>query len=247
MKSIRVFQDSEAMSNELARCWHDQANQAANNQDEFSVVISGGSTAPILYGKLAEPEWQSRISWSVVHIFFADERCVPPDNEESNYKNIYNSLLRHIPIPKENIHRIKSEEDPKKEALRYAKEIQHHLNRKKTKLFDWVLLGIGEDGHTASLFPGQCTLDSTNFCETTRHPDTGQPRITITPIAINNSARIIYHVIGDRKSEIVSKLTNCPSSKTNYPVSKISGELFLDKKAASKIDYQKIGEKDILK
>ena len=93
MKSIRVFQDSEAMSNELARCWHDQANQAANNQDEFSVVISGGSTAPILYGKLAEPEWQSRISWSVVHIFFADERCVPPDNEESNYKNIYNSLL----------------------------------------------------------------------------------------------------------------------------------------------------------
>ena len=237
MKSIHVFQDSETMAQELTRCWHSQANEAVKNQREFSVVISGGSTAPVLYGKLAEPQWQNCIPWSYIHIFFADERCVPPNNRESNYKNIYDKLLRYIPIPDENIHRIKGEEDPKKEALRYAKEIQYHLNIKKTKLFDWVLLGIGEDGHTASLFPGQDTLYSTKFCETTRHPDTAQLRITMTPKAINSSARITYHTIGGKKSEIVSKLTTHHSSKQNYPISKIPGELFLDKIAASKIVF----------
>ena len=147
MKSIRVFQDSEAMAYELACSWHDQANQAVKNQHEFSVVVSGGKTAPLLYGKLAEPAWQNCIPWSFVHIFFADERCVPPNNEESNYKNIYDNFLRLIPIPEGNIHRIKGEENPEKEAIRYTKEIQYHLNQKKTKLFDWALLGIGEDGH----------------------------------------------------------------------------------------------------
>ena len=245
MKSLRLFPDSEALAQELARCWHDQTKQAVENQQEFSVVISGGSTAPILYGKLAEPEWHNRIPWNCVHIFFADERCIPPDNEESNYKNIYDNLLRHISIPEENIHRIKGEEDPEKEAFRYSREIQHHLDLKKTKLFDWVLLGIGEDGHTASLFPGQNTLDSTNFCEATRHTETRQHRITMTPMAINKSDRITYHVIGEKKAEIVSKITTHPSSQINYPASKIPGELFLDKKAASKIDYQGIINTDL--
>ena len=137
MNSIRIFQDSEAMAHELARSWHDQANQALENQHEFSVMISGGTTAPLLYAKLTEPEWKNYIPWNSVFIFFSDERCVPPDNEESNYKNIYDNLLRHIPIPQENIHRIKGEDDPEKEARRYAKDIQHHLNLKKTNLFDW--------------------------------------------------------------------------------------------------------------
>ena len=124
--------------------------------------------------------------------------------------------------------------------------VDRNLNLKKTKLFDWVLLGIGEDGHTASLFPGQNTLDSTKFCEATRHPKTGQLRVTMAPIAINNSARITYHVIGERKSEIVSKLTTYTSSKINYPASKIPGELFLDKKAASRIDFSGIEENALL-
>ena len=133
MNSIRVFQNPETLANELAICWHEQAKEAAKNHNWFSVVLSGGNTAPLLYGKLAEPKWKNCIPWSCVHIFFADERCVPPYNKESNYKNIYDTLLRNIPIPDENIHRIKGEEDPEKEALRYSKEIQYHLNIKKAK------------------------------------------------------------------------------------------------------------------
>ena len=242
MNPIRVFQDSEAMARELASYWYYQARENAENNHEFSVVLSGGNTASLLYGKLAEPEWQNCIPWKLVHIFFADERCVSPKNDESNYKNIYDNLLRHIPIPEENIHRIKGEDDPEKEVLRYSKDIHQHLSLKKGKLFDLVLLGIGEDGHTASLFPGQNTLDSKNFSEAARHPETGKLRITMTPTAINNSAHITYHVIGERKSEIISKLITYSSSTKIYPASKISGELFLDKKAASKIDFSVVEE-----
>jgi 6-phosphogluconolactonase len=108
---------------------------------------------------------------------------------------------------------MKGEEDPEKEALRYAKEIQQHLDLKRIKLFDWIFIGIGKDGHTASLFSGQHALDSTNFCESARHPETAQHRITMTPFAINNSARITYHVTGETKSEIISKLTTHTSTK----------------------------------
>ena len=245
MNSIRVFQNSETLANELAICWHEQAKEAAKKHNWFSVILSGGNTAPLLYGKLAEPKWKDCIPWSCVHIFFADERCVPPYNKESNYKNIYDTLLRYIPVPDENIHRIKGEEDPEKEALRYSKEIQYHLNIKKAKLFDWALLGIGKDGHTASLFPGQDTLNSKSLCQATQHPDTAHPRITMTPIAINRSARITYHAIGGEKSEIVSKLTTHPSSKKIYPASIISGELFLDKNSASKINFSGFKKTDL--
>ena len=107
MNSIRVFRDSEAMAKELAFWWQNQAKKAEKNQHEFSVVLSGGKTAPLLYRKLAESKWQDHIPWNCVHIFFADERCVPPDNAESNYKIIYDNLFTHIPIPDQNIHRIK--------------------------------------------------------------------------------------------------------------------------------------------
>ena len=127
MKPIYVFPDIEAMAQEIARCWHEQVTKAVSKNRVFSVVLSGGKTAPLIYEKLAEPEWRNRIPWEVVHIFFADERCVTPNNEESNYKIIYDHLLIKIPIPMENVHRIRGEEDPKNEAIRYTKDIQKHL------------------------------------------------------------------------------------------------------------------------
>jgi 6-phosphogluconolactonase len=226
MKSLRVFSDSVAMAEEMARCWCELARQATNNQHVFTVVLSGGSTAPLLYGKLAEPEWRNNIPWKAVHIFFADERCVAPNNEESNYKIIYDHLLSQIPIPKENVHRIRGEENPEKEAIRYTKVIQNHLALR--------------NGHTASLFPGQDIINSTKLCKATQNPDTMQNRITITLAALNKSARITYHVIGEKKSEIVVKLVSKPSSSNIYPVSQIQGELFLDRQAASKIDISRM-------
>ncbi len=237
MISLFIFSDPEAMAQEIARQWCEMAKQKAKEKLKFTIVLSGGQTSSLLIGKLAQPEWRDQTPWEIVHIFFADERCVPPDNEESNYKNIYDNLLRHIPIPEKNIHRIKGEKDPAKETLRYAKEIQHHLKFKKTKFFDWVLLGIGEDGHTASLFPGQKVIKSKNLCETTRHPDTKQIRITMTPAAITKSTRITYHVLGEGKADVIYELTSNSDRRLEYPTSKIQGEWFLDQGAASRLNF----------
>jgi 6-phosphogluconolactonase len=242
MKPVRIFSNAEAMAEEIARNWHEQAKRAEESHLVFSVVLSGGSTAPTLYGKLAEPKWKNKIPWNTVHIFFADERCVAPVSNESNYKIIQDHLLNHISIPKQNIHRIRGEGNPANEAVRYEEDIKNHLPLKKGSVhfFDWVFLGIGTDGHTASLFPGQKIIDSTKLCKATQHPDTGQNRITMTHSALIKSARITYHVIGEKKSKIVSELASNPSPKTIYPALQIKGELFLDKHAASKIDINEM-------
>ena len=124
---MRVFPDSEELAEEIARSWCEQARNAANNSGTFSVVLSGGNQDPTLYGRLTEPKWRDCITWESVHIFFADERCVPPDDNESNYKTICGHLLNHVPIPEKNIHRMQGEGDPVKESFRYAEEIQNYL------------------------------------------------------------------------------------------------------------------------
>jgi 6-phosphogluconolactonase len=229
------------MAEEIARSWYEQAQLAAVNRRVFSVVVSGGSTDPVLYGKMAAPEWRDRIPWEWVHIFWADERCVPLGHKESNYRIISDFLLDHIPIPKKNVHRIRGEEDPAEESTRYAKEIQDHqvLRGGDANMFDWVFLGVGPDGHTASLFPRQETLLNTpNLCGVARHPKTDQMRITLTPAAINRSLRITYHVIGRGKAKIVSELLPEPSAKSYYPTVHIKGEWYLDLEAASSLNLE---------
>ena len=226
------------IAEEIARYWCERAKRNKKDQLIFTVVLSGGNTATRLYGKLAEPKWRDQIPWESVHIFFADERCVPTSNDESNYKIICDHFINHISIPETNVHRIRGEENPQKESLRYAKDIQNHLalRKKGTGYFDWVLLGVGSDGHTASLFPNQHFINSTRLCEAVQHPKSGQERITLTPVAINNSLRITYHVLGEEKSEIIFKIASDTSPKNIYPASQIDGDWFLDRDAASKID-----------
>jgi len=237
MRPVHIFCDIEAMAEEIAHSLYIKAKEAKEKQLVYSVVLSGGITATQLYSKLALTKWRDQIPWKSIHIFFADERCVPPNNVESNYKNVYDHFIQKISIPKGNIHRIQGEENPEKESRRYAKEINNHLIlRKETNnFFDWVFLGIGTDGHTASLFPGQNIINSLKLCEVNQHPDTGQNRITMTPLALKRSIRITYHVIGKKKSKIASELAFNNINKLNYPASQIKGELFLDKNAASEI------------
>jgi 6-phosphogluconolactonase len=240
MKPLRVFSDSESMAQEISRCWHEKATQHAKEKRVFSVVLSGGSAAPTLYSKLAKPEWRNRIPWNLVHIFFADERCVPPDHEESNYKMICDQLLSHIPIRGENIHRIRGEEDPEKEAIRYACEIQNHFSLKNNSefCFDWVLMGLGVDGHSASLFPGQeALLNPQGFCGVAQHPETNQKRITMTVPGFQCAKQITYHVVGFEKSKVVSELISESSKSKKYPASQINGEWYLDEAAASCLNF----------
>ena len=238
MKSLRVFTDSEAMAEEIARRWHQGAQTAAKAKRIFSVVLSGGTTTSKVYQKAASPFWSDKMSWDAVHIFWADERCVSPESEESNYQTICRTLLNHIPIPENNVHRIKGEEEPEKESIRYAQEIKEHMIMKGRQdvCFDWVFLGLGIDGHTASLFPGQeKVLKSSNLCEVARHPKTDQTRITLTPSAIQRSSCITYHVIGKNKSKIVSEVLSGNSGRSKYPVSLMPGEWYLDKAASSRL------------
>jgi 6-phosphogluconolactonase len=239
MKSVRVFPDLESMAEEIASIWRDQIQQAEKTDSVFSVVLSGGATASLIYRNLANLKSLESIYWERVHIFWADERCVSPKHKESNYLNIQRTFLSEVQIPEKNIHRIRGEKEPSGESFRYEKEIINHqvLRKDGQKLFDWVLLGVGSDGHTASLFPGQESLLGTqNLCTFVGHPVTGQKRITLTPYALKLSGRITYHVIGSDKAAVVSELVSENSKNKRFPTGYIEGEWFLDNAAASKIN-----------
>ena len=239
MATIRVFADLESMAEEIAFSWCDQIRQAEKTDDVFSVVLSGGATASLVYRNLANLNSLEAIYWERVHIFWADERCVSPEHEESNYLNIQRTFLSDIQIPEKNIHRIRGEKEPSGESLRYEKEIINHLALRKDerKLFDWVLLGVGSDGHAASLFPGQeSLLDTQNLCAVVEHPDSGQKRITLTPYALNRSGSVTYHVIGSGKAAMVAELISEDSDDKRFPAGYIEGEWFLDTAAASRIN-----------
>ena len=237
MESLRVFHNPELMAKEIALQLKECTDLAEKNGNIFSIVLSGGSTGTRLYREFAERSFVDKIPWHIVHLFWADERCVSPESKENNYGSCRSILLDRISIPKENIHRIRGEGDPLKESARYAREMQSHMDFRKGQpnLFDWVFLGVGADGHTASLFSGHDALDSSNLCEMVRHPQTMQIRVTMTPFAIRQSNRIIYHVIGREKSDIIFKLTSKIEDSKNYPASHISGEWYLDSDAASKL------------
>jgi 6-phosphogluconolactonase len=240
MATLSIFPDSESMAEAIASSWCDQIQQAEKEDDVFSVVLSGGNTASLVYRNLANLKSLEFLCWRRVHIFWADERCVSPEHEESNYFNAQRTFLDDIHIPRENIHRIRGEKEPSGESLRYEKEIINHLalRKDKQKLFDWVFLGLGLDGHTASLFPGQEYLcDTQNLCAVVEHPITGQKRITLTPYALNQSGRITYNVIGLDKAVKVSDLIPEHSIKNRFPTDYVEGEWFLDCAAASLLNF----------
>jgi 6-phosphogluconolactonase len=238
LDNLHVFPDSGAMAEALALRVKEEAEQAVSENRLYSVALSGGETASIVYRQFAEPGFVDRIPWELVHIFWTDERCVPPESGESNYGIAYRAFLKSISIPEKNIHRMRGEADPDIESVRYDKEVQEHLSlRSNSKnFFDVVFLGLGTDGHTASLFPGQEEIMKTpRLCEVARHPETGQSRMTLTPSAIQRSSRIAYHVIGQKKAGIVSELVLESAQRKKYPAAHILGEWYLDKAAASNL------------
>ena len=154
MESLCIFSDPNTMTKEIASQLEKNADQTEKDGRIFTLDLSGGSTCIHLYRAIAEQRFADKIPWHVIHLFWADERCVPPENEENNYGICRSILLDRIVIPNSNIHRIRGEEDPIFESTRYAKEIQDHmmLREGQANFFDWVFLGVGTDGHTASLF-----------------------------------------------------------------------------------------------
>lgn len=179
----------------------------------FNLAISGGGTAQKLF-KLWAEEYRFRLDWDLIRIFWVDERCVVPEDDESNYKLASEWLLKPLGIPESYCHRIKGECDPELEAGRYDALVQHRVKLWEGKpRFDCVILGVGVDGHTASIFPTVMPLltDKRNYA-VSQHPITGQRRITMTGTLILNAAHILVPVIGAEKTAIVKRLfdKSCP-------------------------------------
>ena len=238
MDNLRVFSDLDTLAGKIALRLKEEADLALKENRIYSIVLSGGESAAKIYQKFASPGLGKKIPWRVVHLFWADERCVSSESKQCNFNIACHAFLNSISIPSKNIHRIKVETNPSKESMRYDMEIRDHLALKNSEdfYFDWVLLGLGEDGHTASLFPNQENLFKTkSLCIVTNNPKTGQKRITLTPAAIKKSSCITYHVVGRHKSQIVASLFSEFSQSLKYPASYITGEWYLDKAAASNL------------
>ena len=205
---------------------------------DIHISLSGGSTPEALYKYLAE-NYSGAIDWSKVYFWWGDERCVPPDNSESNYKMAKDAMLDSLKVPEKNIFRIKGEENPESEVGVFEEIMKKYLPQKNSiPVYDIVLLGMGDDGHTVSIFPDQIELfNSERFAEIAVHPQTGQKRITITGKVVNNAEHVFFMVTGSKKSEIVNEILNKTGNYKSYPAALVEpedGELiwYLDSEAS---------------
>jgi len=235
---VKIFDTPEKLAESFAKEFSDRLKVDSRKKDKINVALSGGSTPKLFFQILAD-KYKDKINWRKINLFWADERCEPPENPESNYGMTKDFLLDYIPIPAKNIHRVRGEDEPEKEAIRYSREISDNVNFKNEfPQFDIILLGIGEDGHTASIFPNQIQLmESPKICGVSVHPASGQKRITLTGRVINNASYIAFLVTGKGKAKVVSQNLNSSVESNNYPVAKIAPvdgilEWYLDKDAA---------------
>lgn len=240
----RIYKTAFELADILAQEVYHHLGDLCGSKKTVTVALSGGSTPQLLFKKIAayHMSFDAAPTWKNVHFFWCDERCVPPHHPESNFGMAKRFLLRALDISESNIHRIKGEDDPEKECLRYTEEISTYASlRNNIPVFDWVFLGMGDDGHTASIFPDQLPLLYTDkICAVAVHPQSGQKRITLTGKPIINAERITFIVTGKSKQQCVKEIfTDDPKSKL-YPakyIKPVRGRLewFMDIEAAGKI------------
>ncbi len=237
MTAIKVFTDSNSQTRAAIDLFISLAQAAIEEKGVFSAALSGGSTPKNLYAGLADPEQQQRLEWAHVHLFFGDERHVPPDHPESNFKMVQETLLSKIPIPQSCIHRVRAELDPRLAAFNYEDELRHFFAGEWPR-FDLVLLGMGDDGHTASLFPGTAGLNEEQRWFIANYvPILGEWRLTLTKHAINAARMIVVLVSGQSKAEMISAVLSEKTAQEKIPIKMISpvdGEMIwlLDHEAA---------------
>jgi 6-phosphogluconolactonase len=233
--SINVFGDLEELSEGAAREFAAKAGEAIEERGRFVVVLAGGSTPKAMYEVLAL-EYAGRIDWSRIHVFFGDERTVPPDHDDSNYRMATETLLDQVPVG--SVHRMRGELPPDEAAEAYEEELRTFFRTQETPRFDLILLGVGGDGHTASLFPETSALevhDRLVVANPVLKLDT--TRITLTVPIINAARAVVFLVAGDDKAEAIEKILEDDADARAYPARLIqpAGELewMLDQSAAT--------------
>jgi len=208
---------------------------------DFNIALSGGSTPGILFEYIVKSYHNSKPGiWEKVRFYWVDERCVPPDHQESNYRMAKDTLLSNLPHSDDYVFRMKGEMDPKTEAARYSHLLKGQLpSVNDLPVFDLVMLGMGKDGHTASIFPDQMELLRTdNLCDVGVHPESGQRRLTLTGKVINNADHVFFLVTGQDKATTVAEILGSGPLAETFPAFHIKpahGNLswFLDDTAAS--------------
>lgn len=220
MPDIRIYQTLALAARALA----DQIVQISENaigaRGRFTLALSGGSTPRTLYELLATREYGDRIDWPSCHIFFGDERCVPPEHDDSNYGMARKALLQHIPVPTSQVYHMRGDWEPQAAADDYERALREWFTRRGERLprFDVCLLGLGEDGHTASLFPDTPALTETERWVVANPVEKLDAwRLTLTPKALNAASRVYFLVSGENKAEMVWRATNPPEDAIEAP------------------------------
>jgi 6-phosphogluconolactonase len=216
-KRITVVTGDEALAEALAARFVDALRRAVAERGVFRVALAGGTTPALAYQRLAEAD----VPWSLVHVFWGDERPVPPDHPDSNYRMAWETLLSRVPIPPAQIHRMRGEaQDLEAAAAEYAVELADAFGIAPDgppPRFDLILLGMGPEGHTASLFPESPALASRAWVASPFVPELGMRRLTLTPVVLNRAAAVVFAVSGVNKAHALRAVLQGPRQPERYP------------------------------
>ena len=247
MPDISVHPDNESLVAGAADLIIESAARAIAERGRFTLALSGGETPLPVYARLTSTGRLQKIDWSRVLIFFGDERCVPPYDPRSNYFMAKTVLLDKAPIPRANIYRIHGEEEPEKAARDYESALRSVFDPgpsaegAPSEAFDLILLGLGENGHTASLFPGLAPVTETNRWVMASYVEVASMwRVTMTPVVMNSARQVVFLVSGAKKAEMLQRVLEGPFEPVVFPAQAVrpaSGRLrwLLDRPAASRL------------
>jgi 6-phosphogluconolactonase len=225
--TLYIYETPAEVAKSLADLFVDYAGSAIGGAGRFVVALAGGTTPKATYALLAQPPYCNSIDWSAVEIFFGDERCVPPESDQSNYKMAFETFIKPLSIPDIHVHRMRGEDDPLRAALDYRAVLFNVLGEKPQ--FDLVLLGMGPDGHTASLFPGQDPLtEDEQRVRAVYATSQSQWRLTLTPSLLNSAQAVCFAVVGSEKAGTLAAVRGGPYNPSKHPAQIIAppdGEL----------------------
>jgi 6-phosphogluconolactonase len=236
---IEIFDTIEDINTKAATIFVSAAKSAIDQKGKFTAVLTGGSSPAGMYKLLATADYKEKIDWSKVYIFWGDERWVSLDDDRSNAKMSYDTFLSHVPIPESNIFPMYAPDVlPEDYAVFYEKSIRNIVGSEGK--FDLILLGMGDDGHTASLFPGEAVLQENKKWVAAYYLESQKMyRITLTAPVINNAKKIVVIAFGEKKAHALNEVLNGIENTNTYPmqlIKPVSGELlFLVDKSATKL------------
>ena len=228
MAELRVLGDVDELAQAAAEEITRSIEEAVASRGRFTIALSGGSTPKPVYRLLAEEPYLSRIAWDRVHVFWVDERHVPPDHPDSNFGMAHGALLSRVPIPTDNVHRIRSEKpDAERAAEEYGWALRSafDLDEGQWPRFDLVLLGLGADGHTASLFPGSDAIrERSRLVIAPWVSSLGAYRITLTLPVLNRAAAALFLVSGEEKAEALRTVVDGDYQPDRFPAQAVRPE-----------------------